>query len=41
MLVDHHGTRRLTDNEADLILTAPPGVEIYLPRIELVLAEAS
>ena len=40
-LVDHHGTRRLTDNEADLILTAPPGVEIYLPRVELVLAAAS
>lgn len=36
-LVDHTGTRRLDDAEADLILDAPPGVEIHLPRERLVL----
>ncbi|WP_182524376.1 DUF222 domain-containing protein [Nocardioides dongkuii] len=34
LLRDHHGTRRLTDGEAELILTAPPGVDIY-PGVEL------
>jgi hypothetical protein len=29
-LVDHLGTRRIDDHEVELILTAPPGVEIYL-----------
>jgi hypothetical protein len=28
-LVDHAGTRQLTDQQAEIILTAPPGVEIY------------
>lgn len=37
-LVDRDGTRRLDDTEADLILTAPEGVEIYLPPVRLVLA---
>lgn len=35
-LVDHTGTHRLDDAQADLILTAPPGVEIYLPGVRLV-----
>lgn len=35
-LVDHTGTHRLDDTQADLILTAPPGVEIYLPEVQLV-----
>ncbi|WP_121252508.1 hypothetical protein [Nocardioides ferulae] len=29
--VDDQGTHPLTEQEADLILTAPPGLEIYLP----------
>ena len=28
-LVDHHGTRRISNHEAQLILDAPPGVDIY------------
>ncbi|WP_107766840.1 hypothetical protein [Nocardioides terrigena] len=39
-LVDHTGTRRLDDNQADVILTAPDGVEIYVPPVQLVLASA-
>ena len=31
-LVDHNGTRSLSEAEADLILSAPPGVEIYVTR---------
>lgn len=37
-LVDHRGTHRLSDDEADLILTAPPGVDIHLSPVELVLS---
>src|SRR5690606_5788026 len=37
-LVDPDGTHRLSDTEADLILTAPPGVDIY-PDDRLVLGE--
>ena len=29
-LVDAGGSRRLSDHEANLILTAPPGVDIYV-----------
>jgi hypothetical protein len=36
-LVDHEGTRKLDDDQADLILTAPDGVEIYVPNVSLVL----
>ncbi len=36
-LVDHTGTRKLDDDQADLILTAPEGVEIYVPQVSLVL----
>ncbi|KRE99115.1 hypothetical protein ASG88_15400 [Nocardioides sp. Soil777] len=36
-LVDHEGTRKLDDDQADLILTAPEGVEIYVPKVSLVL----
>ena len=35
-LVDHSGTRRLDDHEADLMLTAPPGVEIYCSPVQAV-----
>lgn len=34
-LVDRTGTHRLDDDEADLILTAPPGVDIYPSRFGL------
>ena len=37
-LVDAGGTRRLDDTQADLVLHAPPGVEVYLPPVQLVLA---
>ena len=31
-LVDHRGTHRITRDEAELILDAPPGVEVYPSR---------
>jgi hypothetical protein len=34
-LVDHTGTHRLTDQQADIMLSAPPGVEIYFSDIVL------
>jgi hypothetical protein len=36
-LVDHTGTRRLTDQQAEAMLHAPPGVEIYFtpPSVSL------
>jgi hypothetical protein len=39
-LVDIDGTRRLLDREAELILTAPPGVDVYPADHALVLAGA-
>ncbi len=34
-LVDGHGTTRLTEPEARLHLTAPPGMDVYTPRFEI------
>ncbi|UUZ59439.1 DUF222 domain-containing protein [Nocardioides sp. B-3] len=34
-LVDASGTRRLSDDDAEIMLTAPEGVEIYLSDVEL------
>ena len=34
-LVDHHGTTRLTEPEARIHLTAPPGLDAYTPRFDL------
>ena len=31
-LVDHTGTHRLDPTTAELILTAPPGVDVYVPE---------
>ena len=39
-LVDTDGTRRLSDGDAELILTAPPGVDVYPADVELVLVGA-
>ena len=39
-LVDHGGARRLDNDEADLILTAPPGVEIHTSPARLVVEES-
>lgn len=36
-LVDGDGTRRLSDDDAELILTAPPGVDVYPPGVALVI----
>ncbi len=36
-LVDHTGTHRIDDAHADLVLSAPDGVEIHVPREHLVL----
>lgn len=35
LLVDHTGARRLDDREADAVLGAPDGVEIYFAPVEL------
>ena len=35
LLVDRSGTRRLTDDEADVMLSAPEGVEMHLRRVPL------
>ena len=35
-LVDGEGTRRLSDPDADMILTAPPGVDVYPANAPLV-----
>lgn len=37
LLVDGSGTRRLGDDEAEVMLSAPEGVEIYLPRERLLI----
>ncbi len=34
-LVDHHGTRRLDKDEADIMAHAPPGVDLYLTAVRL------
>jgi hypothetical protein len=34
-LVDRSGTRRLSDDDADVMLSAPEGVEIYLSDVAL------
>ena len=34
-LVDHHGTTRLTEPEARIHLTAPPGLDAHTPRFDL------
>lgn len=39
-LVDHLGTRRLDAKQTELMLTAPPGVEIYLSPVRLAVARA-
>jgi hypothetical protein len=36
-LVDHQGTRRISNKHAQMILDAPPGVDIY-PGVRLELA---
>ncbi len=38
LLVDQSGTRRLEDFEAELMLSAPPGVDMYLSPVPLVWA---
>ena len=35
LLVDHTGTHRLHPDQAAIILTAPPGVDIHLPDVEI------
>jgi hypothetical protein len=37
-LVDHTGTHRLDPDRAELILTAPPGIDVHLPDVSLELA---
>ncbi|QIK74591.1 hypothetical protein [Nocardioides piscis] len=34
-LIDQHGTHRLEDDDADIMLSAPDGVEIYLSKLTL------
>jgi hypothetical protein len=34
-LVDPSGTRRLSDEDAEMMLSAPQGVEIYLSTVAL------
>lgn len=36
LTVDHRGTRHLDPGQAEIILTAPPGVEVYFADVELV-----
>ena len=36
-LVDTDGTRRLCDDDAEMILTAPPGVDVYPASVHLVI----
>ncbi len=35
LLVDHTGTHRLDPTKAEIVLTAPPGVDVYLPDVEI------
>ena len=35
LLVDHTGTHRLDPATAEIILTAPPGVDVYVPDVRL------
>jgi hypothetical protein len=39
-LVDHRGTRSLDPADAEIMLTAPPDVEVYLPEQQLLLLMA-
>ena len=34
-LVDHTGTHRLDPDRAELVLTAPPGIDVYVPDVRL------
>ena len=40
-LVDHTGTHRLDPEAAEIILTAPPGIDVYVPDVRLQLDCAS